>query len=89
MKYTISDYFYHSNEDKLNPNVLPTTYQVPFYTSTEPIHELLLQLASSFSTTIYKKTDYMWCPGPSASCIGDVSLWESIFQLCSINIVYW
>ena len=79
LKYQISDYFYHSEEDKKDPNILPTEYKVPFYVSTEAIHEKLLLLASTFGG-VYSKKNYGWCPAPSPSCIGDVSLWESIFQ---------
>ena len=85
LKCKIKDYFYDSKEDKLNPNILPKEYDVPFYVSTEPIHEQLLILASSYSTEhygeCYTKINFPWCPGPSPSCLGDVSLWESIFQL--------
>ena len=47
LKYQISDYYYQCENDKIDPNIFPDEHKVPFYVSTEPIHEKLLLLAST------------------------------------------
>ena len=78
------DYFYKSESDKQDINILPEKYRVPFYTTTKPLHEILLRLASSWSNCVFSLKKYPWIPLPMPSCIGYVSAWESIFQYGSI-----
>lgn len=79
-KISTMDYFYKSESDKQDINILPEKYRVPFYTTTKPLHEILLRLASSWSNYAFSLKKYPWIPLPMPSCIGYVSAWESIFQ---------
>lgn len=82
LNISCDEHYYLSESDKNDPAIAPEIITVPFYVITEPLHQLLLDLASQYHTYlgILHIEDYPWCPGPSASCLGDVSIVESIFQ---------
>ena len=69
-------------EDKADPNVKPVSRIVPFYVIPEPIHQTLLQLASAYRCHlgVLHSSDYPWKPAPAASCLGTVSIFDSVFQ---------
>lgn len=79
-KISTLDFFYKSESDKNDVNILPEKHRVPFYTTTKPLHEILLRLASSWSSAIFDLDNYPWNPLPMPNCIGTISAYESIFQ---------
>ena len=76
----ITEYYYVSEEDKNDPSIKPIPIEVPFYASTLPLHEILLTYATATGKYCYDSNSFPWSPAPTPNCIGDVSLWESIFQ---------